>query len=172
MNLIQKLGFTEDTKLLIIHADDAGLSHSENTATIEALKYGVVNSYSIMSPCPWFYEMADFAKLNPKYDQGVHLTLTCEWHSYKFGPISPLNEVPSLIDKHGYFHKNRTDFSKHAQLNEVEKELHAQIKLQLDFGLNPTHIDCHMFTLASKPEFLELYKKIGVHYKLPIFLNE
>ena len=103
MNLSQKLGFDKTTKLLMIHADDAGLSHSENRATIKSLTHGIVNSYSMMVPCPWFYEMAVFAKNNPQYDNGIHLTLTCEWENYKFGPVLPVAEVPSLVNEAGYF---------------------------------------------------------------------
>ena len=95
------------TSQLIIHADDAGLSHSENRATIECLKFGIVNSYSIMVPCPWFYEIALFARENPQYDMGIHLTITCEWERYKFGPITPLNDVKSIVDEEGYFYAKR-----------------------------------------------------------------
>jgi len=45
---------------LIIHADDAGLAWSENKATQKGLLEGSINSTSLMVPCPWFYEMAQF----------------------------------------------------------------------------------------------------------------
>lgn len=172
MNLSQKLGYPENTKLLIIHADDAGLSHSENRATIHALKNGVVNSYSIMVPCPWFYEMANFAKENPHFDNGVHLTLTCEWENYKFGPILPTTEVPSLVDKNGYFHKSRIDFINNAKPEEVKNELRAQIEKALQFGLQPTHLDSHMCSVGVSPEFLNIYKELGKEYNLPVLLNK
>ena len=168
MNLSTRLGFSEDSKLLMIHADDAGLSHSENVATIQSLEQGMVNSYSIMVPCPWFYEMATFAKNNPNFDNGIHLTLTCEWENYKFGPVLPVSEVPSLVDENGYFHKNRTGLKKNAITEEVEKELKAQIEKALKFGLNPTHFDSHMYSVATKPEFFQLYKDLGAEYGLPV----
>ncbi len=108
MNLSQNLGFPENTKLLIVHADDAGLSHSGNRATIKSLQYGVVNSFSIMVPCPWFHEMAVFARKNPRFDYGIHLTLTCEWEYYRFDPVLPISEVPSLVDENGHFYKKET----------------------------------------------------------------
>src|SRR5450432_3198828 len=77
--LAEKLGYPKDSKLLIIHADDVGLSHSEDSATITAFQKGVINSASIMAPCPWFPEIAAFAKLHPELDWGIHLTLTSEW---------------------------------------------------------------------------------------------
>lgn len=172
MNLSQKLGYPEHSKLLIVHADDAGLSHSENRATIQALKNGIVNSYSIMVPCPWFYEMALFAKENPHFDSGVHLTLTCEWENYKFGPVLPINEVPSLVDINGYFHSNRVNFINNAKPEEVKKELRAQIEKALRFGLQPTHIDSHMCSVGVSPEFLEIYINLGQEFNLPVFLNK
>lgn len=172
MNLSQKLGYPEGTKLLIIHADDAGLSHSENRATIQALQNGMINSYSIMVPCPWFYEMALFAKDNPQFDNGVHLTLTCEWENYKFGPVLPISEVPSLVDKNGHFHKNRTDFKNNAKAEEIKKELTAQIEKALQFGLQPTHLDSHMCSVGVTPEFLKIYIELGETYRLPVFINQ
>ena len=164
MNLSKVLGFSEDTKLLIIHADDAGLSHSENRATIQALEKGIVNSYSMMVPCPWFYEMAIFAKNNPQFDNGIHLTLTCEWENYKFGPVLPVFEVPSLVDSNGHFYKKREQLSENASLIDVRKELQAQIEKALKFGLKPSHIDSHMYSVAAKPEYFQLYKDLG--YKI------
>jgi predicted glycoside hydrolase/deacetylase ChbG (UPF0249 family) len=172
MNLSQKLGYPEDTKLLIIHADDAGLSHSENRATMQALEKGMINSYSIMVPCPWFHEMALFAKDNPQFDNGVHLTLTCEWENYKFGPVLPISEVPSLVDKNGHFYKNRTDFKNNAKAEDVKKELTAQIEKALHFGLQPTHLDSHMCSVGVTPEFLAIYIALGKKYDLPVFINK
>jgi predicted glycoside hydrolase/deacetylase ChbG (UPF0249 family) len=159
-------------KLLIIHADDAGLSHSENMATIQALEKGIVNSYSIMVPCAWFYEMALFAKSNPHIDHGIHLTLTCEWENYKFGPVSPVSEVPSLVDAQGYFFKTREELRKNASAEDVEKELQAQIEKALQFGLKPTHLDSHMYSVGANPAFFKRYRELGKKYNLPVLINK
>lgn len=171
MNLAQKLGYSKDAKLLIIHADDAGLSHSENMATIQSLENGIVNSYSIMVPCPWFYEMALFAKSNPQFDNGIHLTLTCEWENYKFGPVLPIKEVPSLVDENGHFYKKREQLRNNASVDDVKKELEAQIEKAISFGLKPTHIDSHMYSVGASPEFFDIYRDLGKKYKLPIMIS-
>lgn len=168
---LETLGFDHNVKLLMIHADDAGLSHAENRATIEALTKGLVNSYSIMVPCPWFYEIAEFALQHPNYDYGVHLTLTCEWKSYKFGPVLSKREVPSLVDSKGHFFKTRQEVLDHAIPAELKKELCAQIDRALSFGLQPSHLDSHMYTLGASREFLAIYREIGRIYKLPVMLN-
>ena len=169
---LERLGYSKDDTLLMIHADDAGLSCSENAATIEALKKGIVNSYSIMVPCPWFLDMANFAKNHPQYDCGIHLTLTCEWKQYKFGPVLPYSEVPSLVDKQGFFYAKREQVKKLAKPEEVKKELKAQIDRALAAGITPTHLDSHMYTLGLTKELLDVYRELGKEYKLPIFLSE
>jgi len=172
MNLSKLLGFSENNKLLIIHADDAGLSHSENMATIQSLEEGIVNSYSIMVPCPWFFEIAQFAKQKPQFDYGIHLTLTCEWENYKFGPVVPSSKVPSLVDGNGYFYKKREQLLKNAILADVEKELDAQIKKALKFGLKPTHLDSHMYSVGASPQFFNIYRSLGKKYDLPIMVSK
>lgn len=172
MNLSKELGFSKNTKLLIIHADDAGLSHSENKATIQSLEKGIVNSYSIMVPCPGFNEIATFAKNNPQFDNGIHLTLTCEWENYRFGSVLPISEVPSLVDKYGYFFKKREELKNNASADHVKKELQAQIEKAYEFGLNPTHLDSHMYSVGASPEFFKIYKDLGKKYDLPVLLNK
>lgn len=159
-------------KQLIIHADDAGLSHAENLATIHGLEKGLITSYSIMAPCAWSFEMAEYAKSNPQFDCGAHLTLTCEWNTYKFGPILGKNEVPSLVDNNGFFHKKRHVFLEHSSIEEVRLECEAQIEYLLDLKVPLTHLDSHMFTLGLSPELLQVYRNLGKKYNLPIFLNK
>ncbi len=168
----KKMDTPEFNKLLIIHADDAGLCHSENKATMDALRKETVSSYSIMTCCPGFDEMANFAKANPEFDNGVHLTLTCEWEEYRFGPVLPINQVPSLVDENGFFHKTRENLKIKASVEDVRKELSAQIEKALRYGLNPSHIDSHMYSLGSTPELMKVYKDLGRKYNLPVLLNK
>ncbi len=171
MNSAQNVSLPTETKLLMIHADDAGLAHSENQATMQALEKGIVNSYSMMVPCPWFYEMAQFARQNPHIDNGIHLTLTCEWENYKFGPVLPASEVPSLVDSNGYFFKSREELRAHATAEDVSKEIHAQLIRAFQLGLQPTHIDSHMYSVGARPEFLNVYRDLGKKYNLPVLIN-
>ena len=101
--LAERLGFKRDAKLIIVHADDVGVTHSVNAATVTALGTGLVNSASIMVPCPWFPEIADYAKAHQDVDFGLHLTLTAERIYYRWGPVAPRDKVPSLLDENGYF---------------------------------------------------------------------
>ena len=77
-NLAERLGYPKDAKLVIIHSDDLGVSHSENAASIMAMEKGSVSSASIMVPCPWFSEIAAYAQSHPAADLGLHITLTSE----------------------------------------------------------------------------------------------
>ena len=164
---LEQLNYPSDAKLLIIHADDIGMSHYVNEATLDAMQKGSVSSAAIMVPCPWFLEIAEFARQYPEMDFGLHLTLTSEWKHYRWRPVADPSKVPGLIDEEGYFWKSVEDVVGHATMEEVELEIRAQIDRAIAFGINPTHIDSHMGTLFATSGFLRVYLKVALEYGIP-----
>jgi chitin disaccharide deacetylase len=163
--LAERLGYKATDRLLIIHADDVGMCHSVNVATIQAMEKGVVTSASIMMPCPWMPEIAAYCREHPNADFGLHLTLTSEWRYYRWRPVTPITEVPGLLDKEGYLPRSVEEVVKQAKPAEVEKEIRAQIQRALDFGIKPTHVDSHMGTLFTGP-FMGAYTKVAKEFGL------
>ena len=168
----ERLGYPADSRLLVIHADDFGMSHSENRATIEALKNKWVTSASILVPCPWFPEVVKFAKENPDADLGIHLALNSEWTSYRWKPVTPSANVPSLLDKDGYMPLIEPDVYKQAKIDQAEVEMRAQIDRAKSMGINVTHLDTHMGTIIGTPELFGLYMKLGAAYGTPQLLEQ
>jgi len=169
-SLAEKLGYPRDAKLVIIHADDLGMTHSVNAASIKGLESGLVSSASIMVPCPWFPEMADYAKSHPEADLGLHLTLTSERVYYRWGPVAPKDKVASLVDPNGYFHLDWTA-SNPINPQEVELELRAQVERAYAMGVRPTHLDSHQYRLFTNgKEMFQTVLRVAHDYKLPVFM--
>src|SRR5690349_24843583 len=126
--LAERLGYPRDAKLIIVHADDLGMAHSVNTATIKAFESGLVTSGSIMMPCPWVPEIAAYARANPQADLGLHLTLTSEWQKYRWRPLLAGGSVQSLLDADGYLYLTESEAASHLNVLEAEKEIRAQIE--------------------------------------------
>jgi predicted glycoside hydrolase/deacetylase ChbG (UPF0249 family) len=168
----ERLGYPADAKLLIVHADDLGVIHSANQATLKAFKEGAVNSASIMVPTPWLSEVAEYAKANPDHDMGIHLTLTSEWNYLRWGPVASKSEVSSLLDENGYFYPDCAQLWENAKIEEVEIELRAQIDKAIAMGIHPTHLDSHMGCLFSTdPRYYELYANLAKEYGIPAMIN-
>ena len=169
--LAERLGYPPGTKLLIVHADDLGETHAVNAAALKALQGGTINSASLMVPCPWFPEIADYAKSHPDADFGLHLTLTSERVYYRWGPVAPTDKVPSLVDQNGYFHHEWKE-REHIDAKEVEIELRAQIERALAMGVRPTHLDSHQYRLIMNgKELFDAMLRVAHEYKLPVFVT-
>ena len=165
--IAERLGYPRDSKLLIIHADDLAVAHSEDAASFDALDRGAVTSASIMVPCPWLTEVADYAKAHPDADLGLHLTLTSEWKTYRWGPVESKDKVPSLLDPTGYLWPDTPQAVRALKADEVEREIRAQIEHANAMGIHPTHLDSHMGALFSRPDLFAVYVKVAHEYKLP-----
>lgn len=164
----ERLGYPATAKLLIIHADDFGGAHSINRATSEALEKGYITSASILVPCPWFMEAAEFAKAHPDADLGIHQALNSEWTEYRWGPVSSKDQVPSLLDGQGYLPLDTPEVAKNAKPEEVEHELRTQIDRAQKMGVHITHLDTHMAALFGTTDLYKVYLKMGHSYDVPI----
>lgn len=165
--IAERLGYPPDSKLLILHADDLAVAHSEDAASFDALDKRAVTSASIMVPCPWLNEVAAYAKEHPDADLGLHLTLTSEWKTYRWGPVESKDKVPSLLDPSGYLWPETDQAAHNLKPEEAERELRAQIERAVAMGIHPTHLDSHMGVLFSRLELFAVYVKVAREYKLP-----
>ena len=157
-----------NSRFVVVHEDDVGISHGANTAFRELTRLGLCTAGSVMVPCPWFAEIAAIARDNPELDLGVHLTLNSDMKPYRWRPLTGVSNR-GLTDPDGYFWAEVPDVRRNADPAAVERELRAQIEAALAAGIDVTHLDCHMGT-AMMPEFVTVYERLGADYRLPILL--
>jgi len=167
---------TQDKDIkLIIRGDDIGSCHAANVACIRSYKEGIMTSVELMVPCSWFPEAVKMLNENPGLDVGIHLVLTSEWDNYKW---RPLTHAPSLTDADGYFYptiwqrKNMPAGTalKDAdwKIDEIEKELRAQIELGKRKVPHVSHLSYHMGCAGFDPKVRELCSKLAGEYDLDI----
>jgi predicted glycoside hydrolase/deacetylase ChbG (UPF0249 family) len=164
---------------LLVRADDIGSFHAANGGCIESYQNGIARSVELMPVCAWFPEAVQLLNENPGYDVGIHLTLTSEWRSVKW---RPLTHCPSLVDKDGYFYPmvwenpNFPAGSSIAEsdwkLDEIEQELRAQIELSLKHIPHISHLSNHMGFTMLDPKIEELVNKLAKEYKLEVNTEE
>jgi predicted glycoside hydrolase/deacetylase ChbG (UPF0249 family) len=160
--LAERLGYRADDRLLIVNCDDLGSSHAANVGCYDSLRAGLATSASLMVPCPWAREAA--ARYRGE-DVGVHLTLNAEWDLYRWGPIT---RAPSLHDGDGGFPRTVEDLWDHADLDEVRRELRAQIERAILWGFDVSHLDSHMGSMSARPEFFDVQLELAVDFGLPM----
>ena len=167
-SLAERLGYKATDKILIVNGDDTGMCHAANVATIESLEKGLMCSATIMVPCPWFPEIAAYAKQNPEKDFGIHLCYTSEWVKYRWGPVAEREKVPGLLDLDGYLWRSVEEVYKNSIPEEALIEGRAQIKKALAAGIDVTHLDSHMGTLQLNAEYMKVYVQLAIEFDLPL----
>lgn len=164
------LGYPADARLLIINADDFGMCNATTEAIIGVLNEGLVQSTTLMVPCPWAPQAMRFLAGHPEQPFGVHLTVMSDPENYRWGPVTSRDKVPSLVDRWGYFY-NFDDM--HARLHamkqdELEVEFRAQIETVLAAGLKPTHLDWHAIRFGSRTDIFGLMIELAKEYGLAL----
>jgi hopanoid biosynthesis associated protein HpnK len=127
---------------LIVHADDFGISESVNEGIVQAHRHGILTSTSLIASGVAFDHAVALAHATPTLDIGVHLTLVGEQ------PVSAGKLVPSLLQDNGGFYPDsgsfmRRYFSGAVSLEEIRRELDAQIRRVTSKGIAATHLDGH-----------------------------
>jgi predicted glycoside hydrolase/deacetylase ChbG (UPF0249 family) len=163
---LKKLGFADQDRIAIIHTDDIGMCQASTTAFSKLWEFGIISSAATMVPCPWFLEAAAFCREHPDVDMGVHLTLTSEWETYRWGPLSTRDPASGLLDEEGCFFRSSEEAQEHGESDSVQRELQAQVDRAIKNGITPTHMDTHMGSVAH-PKFIAGYLQSAVQYGLP-----
>ncbi len=167
--VLKKLGFSNDDRVAIIHTDDIGMCQASVDAFAEMVDFGLISSGAVMVPCPWFLEAAKYGAAHPDADMGAHMTLTSEWETYRWGPVSTRDPETGLLDEEGFFHKTSEAVWEHADPEAAINELDMQISRALQAGMTLTHIDTHMGTVAY-PAFIPGYIQLAIKYGVPAMI--
>lgn len=166
-------------RYLIINADDFGMCNASVRAVSDLFQNekSSLTSSTIMMPCGWAKSACTFAKKNPQFAIGTHLTFTSEWGEFRWAPVNTEN-TDTLRDEEGFMWHESVDVEKHADLSQVAAEIRAQVELSKKFGLNPSHLDNHMGSLygieTGRFELLlttlDICSEYGLPFRLPRYL--
>ena len=169
--VLNKLGFSDDERVAIIHVDDVGMCQASIAAFSELWEVGIISCGAVMVPCPWSLEAAKYARLHPEADLGIHMTLTSEWETYRWGPLSTRDPATGLLDEEGCFYRRSEPVQEKADPAAVQAELEVQILRAKAAGIHPTHADTHMGTVVH-PKFIQAYLQTAIGHGLsPMMLR-
>jgi hopanoid biosynthesis associated protein HpnK len=130
-------------RLLIVNADDFGMSPGINRGIIEAHRQGILTSTSLMATGDAFDDAIALSRAHLGLSVGVHLTLA------EGAPVCPPDEIPSLVGPDGRFPQTLGVFLKawfmgRLRAEDVARELAAQVEKVLDHGVQVDKLDSHM----------------------------
>ena len=164
------LGYPDDARLLLINADDFGMYRAINEGVARAFKEGIVQSTSLMVPCPGAPQAMQLIKEYPDIRFGVHLSVIRDIAHYRWPPLTPKEKVPSLLDEDGNFYhiEQMSAMLERAKLDELEVEFRAQIEAVLAANLKPTHVDWHCLHSGGRADIFDLTMGLAKEYGLAL----
>ncbi|KIL38057.1 hypothetical protein SD70_28895 [Gordoniibacillus kamchatkensis] len=132
-------------KTLITRADDCASSRAANLAIARAADAGFIKNVSVMAAGRYVDEAAQLLAKRKDICFGMHMTLNAEWDNVRWGPVSLKAQVPSLVDKDGYFHQDPAWFTENRPaVEEIIAELNAQLDKLARAGFTISYVDSHM----------------------------
>lgn len=167
--VLKKLGFSNTDRLVILHTDDIGMCQAALAAFSDLWEAGGISSGAIMMPCPWAKAAADYCRDHPDVDMGVHTTLTAEWRSYRWAPLSTRDPLSGLMDDDGFMWRRSEETQANATPEAVLAELQVQVQQARAWGVDISHLDSHMGTVFH-PKFVRAYIELGLQARVPFFI--
>lgn len=165
--ILAKLGFKNTDKVLIAQLDDLGTCQSNMSAFASLTSAGNINSAAVMTPCIWFPLVAHLARTIPGLDLGLQMTLTSEWDTIRWRPISTVDPKTGLLDANGFYPKTGDDLPSSIDQTILAREFDAQANRALNMGVRLTHLDSHQ-SIAFDPRFTDLFSQFSRKYQLPL----
>lgn len=167
---LSRLCYGPEDRVVVLHADDIGMCQATLPAYVDLLEYGLISSAATMVTCPWFPQAAALCRAHPEADMGAHLTLICEWDAYRWGPVSTRDPAFGMLDAEGFLHRTSEAVWERATEGAVRTEIDAQLDRALAAGIDITHVDTHMGTLAH-PRFAAAYVDLALSRRLLLLMT-
>jgi chitin disaccharide deacetylase len=129
--------------VLIVTADDFGLTAGVSHGILRAHREGIVTAASIIGVGAAFEIAGQLARETPSLSLGVHLALVGE-----DPPLLTAQEIPTLVDDRGRFPRSwRTLVARAAARRidpaDVRREFSAQLERARGIGVPLSHLDTH-----------------------------
>lgn len=153
-------------RTLVVNADDLGLTVGVNDGIFHAHDRGILTSASFMASAPAAANAIRGLRNRPALGIGVHLTLV------DGAPTLPPDRVPTLVDDDGRFRPSWKPFIVacllgRVSMQDVERELTAQIECVAFEGINVTHLDAHKHVHVYPPVF-EVVTRLAERFRIPV----
>jgi hypothetical protein len=163
----EKLGYPAGSRVLILHATDAGTCWESNQGVKEVLAGGMVKSASVVATGPWSDDFIEWARRQPELDFGVSLALHNPYPRCKWRFAAPANLIPSLVDYRGFPCSSATQMAMNAQAQEVEHEFLEQLRTARDAGLRITHLSSLDGTAFSRTDLAAVIATVSRQQWIP-----
>ena len=129
--------------LLVVNADDYGLTEGVSRAILDAHRDGIVTSTSVLALAPGFAPSVGWLQDAPGLGTGAHLAAVGE-----DPPLLSAREVPTLVDKKGRMWSSWRVFLPRAAAGRIDpddlrREFGAQIEAIAGAGVTIDHLDTH-----------------------------
>jgi chitin disaccharide deacetylase len=131
---------------LVTRADDAGMHAVANHAIRETVTQGIVRNISLMAPTPAIRNAWEvLGDLGDRVDFGLHVTLTAEWYTLRWRPLTASERTKSFTRDDGTMHYTVPDLDAGSpDAGAMMDEVVAQYELLANLGFPVRYVDAHM----------------------------